>query len=291
MAARKTRTSPADIFDQRILTRALKSLGDYVYGYFDPGENEPFYVGKGQGRRVLSHWSAACANSEQHRHYARIREILDKGKTPTVKILAHNLENTKRQDVNAVVERVLQNTFGLERNVEDNVFQARLNKKPTLLQDRNDGKNYPVLSLEAAYCKGGFDVWKERKPQQLTSECGAPMLLVGLSKSFHPSYSQADLSEMARMCWILDKFENTTFPSLRHSTSAVLAAWTSKFGGPQIVGVWRIQKGSFVHSPDKESKRYKCSVSDDGALRKMLLGTRLLGTGHTYQGPHIYLPT
>ena len=33
-------------------------LGYYVYLYIDPRSDRPFYVGKGQGRRILAHLSA-----------------------------------------------------------------------------------------------------------------------------------------------------------------------------------------------------------------------------------------
>ena len=34
-----------------------RQLGYYVYLYIDPRSKRPFYVGKGQGERVLSHLS------------------------------------------------------------------------------------------------------------------------------------------------------------------------------------------------------------------------------------------
>ncbi len=291
MATERTQTAPGDLYNERTLTRALKSLGHYVYGYYEPEKIEPFYVGKGQGNRVLSHWKNACANNEKHKQYEAIRKILNSGKIPTVKILAHNLENTTGEDVYSVVERVLQNTFGIDRP-DDRVFESRLKFKQeaTLIQDRNDGKEHPILSLEAAYCKGAFGTSKVLRPEQIVSECKAPMLLVGLSGSYHPNYSQTDLSQMARMYWNLDLAHlQKKFRALQDADSAVLAGWTSKFGGPQIAGIWRIKKGSFAHSPKENSERYECSVVDDFGLRKSLLGTRLSGNGGEYFGPHIYL--
>ena len=149
-----------------------------------------------------------------------------------------------------------------------------------------------MLSLEAAYCKGRFDDANVIIPKTLALEGKAPVLLVGLSKSYHTSYTQADLSEMARMYWKLDKFENTTLPALLQSEAAVLAGWTSKFGGPQIMGIWRIKKGSFKRVKRGKKIRYMCEVETDFyfPLRKKFLGSRLSGVGHSYQGPHIYLP-
>jgi hypothetical protein len=88
------------------------------------------------------------------------------------------------------------------------------------------------------------------------------------------------------------KFKNTTLPELLKSEAAVLACWASKFGGPQIMGIWRIKKGSLkrLKRGGKELIPYMCEVDTDFALRKKFLGSRLSGDGHSYEGPHIYLP-
>jgi hypothetical protein len=136
-------------------------------------------------------------------------------------------------------------------------------------------------------CKGGFPEAEIMEPQSLASRLGAPLLLVGLSKSYRPDYSQPDLSEMARMYWSLDKLKG--FPALRDSDLAVIAGWVSDLGGPQIVGIWRIEKGSFGLSSREGSNRYGCKVRDDLGLRRSCVGLRLPGAGQHYQGPHIYL--
>ena len=157
--------------------------------------------------------------------------------------------------MSGVVERVLQNTFGIERNVNENVFKSRVNQSSTLVQHRNDGSKYPVLSLESAYCKGGFDDANIIVPSELAFE--SPVLLVGLSRSYRTAYTQADLCEMARMYWKLDKFKNTTLPALLQSEAAVLAGWTSEFGGPRswVFGASRKEALSVA-----ERNRYDTSV-------------------------------
>ena len=279
--------SPNHAFNQPMLKRALKSLGDYVYGYYRPTEIEPFYVGKGKEDRVLHHWTDLFKGNLKYNQCKEIRRIIKLGKAPDIKILAYDLQSVVGDKVSGVVERVLQNTFGIERNVNENVFKSRVNQSSTLVQHRNDGSKYPVLSLESAYCKGGFDDANIIVPSELAFE--SPVLLVGLSRSYRTAYTQADLCEMARMYWKLDKFKNTTLPALLQSEAAVLAGWTSEFGGPQIMGIWRITKGSFKRG-GKESIRYKCEVKTDFPLRKKFLGSRLSGVGHSYEGPHIYLP-
>lgn len=62
-------------------------LGYYVYLYVDPRDGRPFYVGKGQGVRILVHLSAA-GESRKIRTIAELREL---GLEPRLDVLAHGL--------------------------------------------------------------------------------------------------------------------------------------------------------------------------------------------------------
>ncbi len=62
-------------------------LKHYVYLYNDPFTDEPFYIGKGNGNRALSHLSAA----EESDKVAKIQEIRDRGREPRIEILRYGL--------------------------------------------------------------------------------------------------------------------------------------------------------------------------------------------------------
>lgn len=62
-------------------------LGYYVYLYVDPRTEQVFYVGKGQGQRVLSHLSAA-GESRKAQILAELRQAQ---LSPRLDILAHGL--------------------------------------------------------------------------------------------------------------------------------------------------------------------------------------------------------
>jgi uncharacterized protein len=62
-------------------------LGHYVYVYVDPRSDRPFYVGKGRGRRIVAHLSAA-GETRKARILAEIRE---EGHEPRLDVLAHGL--------------------------------------------------------------------------------------------------------------------------------------------------------------------------------------------------------
>jgi hypothetical protein len=58
-----------------------------VYLYVDPRNRQPFYVGKGQGPRVLAHLSA----SGESRKAKVLAELAQSGLSPRLDILAHAL--------------------------------------------------------------------------------------------------------------------------------------------------------------------------------------------------------
>ena len=67
----------------------------FVYQYVDPRNGEPFYVGKGKGKRHLCHlkeatgeWNVDLSNPFKKR---RIQEIIESGEKPTIIKLAKNL--------------------------------------------------------------------------------------------------------------------------------------------------------------------------------------------------------
>jgi hypothetical protein len=62
-------------------------LGFYVYLYVDPRSGQPFYVGKGQGQRVLAHLSV----SGESRKAKVLAELSQPGLTPRLEVLAHAL--------------------------------------------------------------------------------------------------------------------------------------------------------------------------------------------------------
>jgi hypothetical protein len=64
-------------------------LGFYVYLYVDPRTGKPFYVGKGQGLRALSHLSA----SAESRKVATLTKLREAGLEPRIDILAHALKD------------------------------------------------------------------------------------------------------------------------------------------------------------------------------------------------------
>ena len=72
-------------------------LKSYVYVYIDPRNSEPFYIGKGQGNRLLSHLD----DQSDTEKVARIAEIRRQGKEPQIDILRYGLSDSEATLVEA----------------------------------------------------------------------------------------------------------------------------------------------------------------------------------------------
>lgn len=73
----------------RIPAEVADRLGYYVYLYVDPRTDRVFYVGKGRGRRVLSHLSDPTVSDKTE----TISGILAAGRAPRLEILAHGIRD------------------------------------------------------------------------------------------------------------------------------------------------------------------------------------------------------
>jgi hypothetical protein len=61
-----------------------------VYAYYVPGEEKPFYIGKGLSRRPYVHLEERY-RKRRTSFYLKLNKLLDAGVAPIVKILANNL--------------------------------------------------------------------------------------------------------------------------------------------------------------------------------------------------------
>jgi uncharacterized protein len=93
--------------DLSIRPEVARRLGYYVYLYIDPRNEQPFYVGKGQGERALSHLSEEA----ESRKCARIAELRAEGKEPRIDVLAHGLRD---EETAFRIEAAIIDLFGLD---------------------------------------------------------------------------------------------------------------------------------------------------------------------------------
>jgi hypothetical protein len=100
-------TTDAGTEELHIRPEVAHRLGYYVYLYIDPRNEQPFYVGKGQGGRALSHLSEAA----ESRKCTRIAELRAQRKEPRIEILAHALRD---EETAFRIEAAVIDLFGLD---------------------------------------------------------------------------------------------------------------------------------------------------------------------------------
>lgn len=63
----------------------------YVYAYFEPGHEKPFYIGKGKDQRAYQH-TCRCRITKLRTHfYNKLNNLLKKGVRPQIVLLQENM--------------------------------------------------------------------------------------------------------------------------------------------------------------------------------------------------------
>jgi hypothetical protein len=75
----------------RFRHRTPPPAGFYVYAYIDPRTDEPFYIGKGTGRRAAMHLTPYQLKKHDSFFYRELRKMLDDGINAKVELIKDNL--------------------------------------------------------------------------------------------------------------------------------------------------------------------------------------------------------
>lgn len=155
---------------RRIPPEVAERLGHYVYLLIDPRTGKPFYVGKGQGQRVLSHLGL----QDESRKVNLIRELTAEGKRPRLDILAHDLPNDKA-------------ALLVEAAVIDALELADLTNEVRGTGAIRHGRT-PLSELIATYAA---------KPVEIVDPC----LLIRINRLYQPAMEGDALYEATRGTW------------------------------------------------------------------------------------------
>ncbi len=156
-------TIPADV---------ARKLGYYVYVYVNPLDGQIFYVGKGKGRRVLSH----LEDRSETRKLAAIKQIRAAGRQPRLEILAHGLRGA---DTALQVEAAVIDALGL----------PFLTNQVRGWRSSRYGRT-PVGELIALY---------RRRPVRIQE----PSILIRITELYRPQMTASELYDATRASWKL----------------------------------------------------------------------------------------
>lgn len=151
------------------VTRELKY---YVYLYIDPETNDVFYVGKGKGKRALSHIDGKGKSP----HAAMIRQLRKRKLQPRVEILIHGLKDEKTA---LAVEMAAIDLLGVDvlTNAVHGHHSARRGR---MSLDQ-------ILSLY------------QRKPAKIIE----PVILIRINKLYHYGMTPTELYDATRSAWVV----------------------------------------------------------------------------------------
>ena len=158
--------SPTD----KLPPEVAKHLGHYVYLYIDPRTDRPFYVGKGQGSRVLAHLDA----EGDSRKALVLSELRAAKLQPRLDVLAHGLKDAETA---LRIEAAAIDLLGLDQ----------LTNAVRGWQSIKSGR----MSLDE------LRFYYEAKPVSVTH----PALLIRINKLYRHRMSVEELYEATRGIW------------------------------------------------------------------------------------------
>lgn len=157
--------------------RVAERLGYYVYLYIDPRDGKPFYVGKGHGERVLEHLD----DTSDSRKVETINELIERGWSPRLEILAHGLEDEET-------------AFRVESAAIDLLGLSELTNKVRGWKSLQTGR----MTLDQLIGYYAAD------PVEITH----PVLLIRVNQLYRHNMSEKELYEVTRGIWKLGERRN-----------------------------------------------------------------------------------
>ncbi|WP_159999738.1 LEM-3-like GIY-YIG domain-containing protein [Roseomonas sp. 18066] len=179
-------------------------LGHYVYSLTDPRNGRLFYVGRGQGNRVLQHAAEALENQKPTDKLETLRAINRAGLQVVVDIVRHGMSEAAAKDVEAaVIDFALHRYGNLANLIRGADVERGLVSLETLLAD--------------------YDAPPLMPPAR-------PSLLVAINGTWIDSMGEADLWEAARKWWNARRIvQGSNFLLLATAQGIIRGAWNAHY--------------------------------------------------------------
>lgn len=213
----------------------------YVYAYYDPNDNKPFYIGKGTDLRVFSH-NKGYGSKETSK---RIDIIREKGQEPLIKIIARDLP----ENIAYSVEMALIEFIGI----------GKLTNKQRGRGYRNHGL-IPAERMSAYICGESLDVDDFK-------DC--PAIMFRLNRLYRKEMTPVELYDITRHQWRINL-------SIAEKCKYAMAVYEGRILEIYEIESWFDAGRTFLlrkeSSIDTTRKEFVGRICKDKKIRKRFLG-------------------
>jgi hypothetical protein len=298
------------------------AIGLYVYAYFYPQDwrdamkqaqgdevsleaPTPFYVGIGRGDRFSAHIGEALKGKRGLKRDV-IRNIIDAGEAPDIRFLAYGLpvdEEVEGDEVSRIIETILINLYGVERNVEkENSFERRMGFPASLTNIAKSST--PVSSGTVATVSAevlrvnkegvgfiGLNPLMDEIKEKFNVE---HVVTIGITESYNSNSNIDQLREITCEWW--DPGSSKSIEALEDSFVAIgwssdqQLVWNVEGGAgksksvPVIRAAFKVSKGELEWSEERVSFKNRARFDED--LWFDTVGYRLKYSAFQLQGQH-----
>jgi hypothetical protein len=194
----------------------IEQIGAYVYCLLDPQDN-PFYIGMGNGNRVFDHAKDALKNPSISDKIEIIKKIIDSGERVRHVIIRHGLDN----DTAFAIETAL---IDFSKYLGANLSNLALGHKSSALG---------IMTVD--------EVQRKYHAPPL-EDLGKGCVIININRTYRKAKGEKSFYEATRQSWVIDK---KRIPGLKYVLS--------EYAG-FIVEVFEVDRWYQIENPNGRSR-------------------------------------